>query len=506
MPQIHPFKVFGLRVLLPAILLLPAAAIAQLPTAPTIPLSSLYGSVTTGPPTATAVPLSLDDAVHRGLQHNLDIVLTAQNQRAASGERLVAINYLLPNIRWKAQRSRNQINLEAEGFRPSTFKKFPAGLIPPGTVIPTVVTANVVEAQATLDQTLFNLQSIELYRAAKQEIRAVDFSFQSARGAVIQEVAGSYLNVLAAEANVRNARSLLATNAEVLRQANLEHQAGTVAGLDVLRAQVQYQQQEQVVIASQNALEKAKVALNREIGLPADQPIDLTDRTPYANLTVMPLDEALRLAYRNRQEYLRLQAEVRSAELQQRAAKYERVPTLDFTGNYGITGTVGGIYHGTFLAQGTLNILLFREAKLRGDRDVANAAEREAMARLENFRGQIQAEVRDSMLDVSATQQLVKVARSNVDLARAALNDATDRFRNGVADDLPVVQAQSSLAAAQAQLVNSLYRYNVAKLALARSVGIIDREFHSYLGTSTRAANSGQLFRGGSNMTPAPSE
>lgn len=504
---VHKLKT-GCAVLFGGVLLaLPAAALAQqLPTAPTIPASSLYGSVTVGPPTATTILLSLDDAVRRGLQRNLDMVLTAQNQRAASGERLVAINYLMPIVRGNAKRSRNQINLEAEGFRPSTFKKFPAGLIPPGTVIPTVVTVNVVEAQVTLDQPLFNLQSIELYRAAKQEIRAVDYSFQSARGAVIQEVAGSYLNVLAAESNVSNARSLLATNAEILRQANLEHQAGTVAGLDVLRAKVQYQQQEQVVIASQDALEKAKVALNREIGLPADQPIDLTDRTPYADLSVMPLDEALRLAYRNRQEYLRLQAEMRSAELQQRAAKYERMPTLDFTGNYGVTGTVGGVYHGTFLAQGTLNIPLFREAKLRGDRDVADAAEREAMARLENFRGRIQAEVRDSMLDVSATQQLVKVARSNVDLARAALSDTTDRFRNGVADDLPVVQAQSSLAAAQAQLVNSLYRYNVAKLALARSVGIIDREFHSYLGTSTQATNSGQLFRGGSNATPAPSE
>ena len=81
-----------------------------------------------------------------------------------------------------------------------------------------------------------------------------------------------------------------------------------------------------------------------------------------------------------------------------------------------------------------------------------------------------------------ASQQLVSVARSNVDLANATLNDSTDRFRNGVADDLAVVQAQSALAAAQAQLVGSLYQYNVAKLGLARSIGVIDRQFHAYLG------------------------
>lgn len=502
---VHKWKAASAQLFGAMLLVLPMAASAQLPTAPSVPLSSLQGSVTSGPPTETAIPLSLDDAVKRGLQHNLAIVLTAQNQRAAAGERLVAINYLMPVITGDAQRSRNQINLAAMGFRPGTFKKFPAGLIPPGTVIPAVVTVNVVEAQATLDQPLFNLQSWELYRAAKQEIRAVDYSFQSARGAVIQDVAGSYLSVLAAEANVRNANSLLTTNAEILRQANLEHQAGTVAGLDVLRAKVQYRQQEQVVIASQNALEKAKVALNRQIGLPADQPIDLTDRAPYGNLSMMPLDRALGLAYRNRQEYLRLQAELRSAELQSRAARYERMPTLDFNGNYGVTGTVGGVYHGTFLAQGTLTIPLFREAKLRGDRDVSLVRQREATARLANFRGQIQAEVRDSMLDVSTTRQLVNVARSNVDLSLAALNDTQDRFRNGVADDLPVVEAQSTLAGAQAQLVSSLYRYNVAKLALARSIGVIDREFHNYLGTQPAAAQNRPLH-GVNSTTPVPSE
>lgn len=501
----------GFRIAVLAMLALPTGASAQIPTqiptAPALPPNAISGSVTAGPPTATVISLSLDDAVRRGLQHNLAIVLSMQNQRAASGERLVAINYLLPNVSWNARRSRNQINLAAEGFTPSVFKKFPPNFIPPSELasIPTVVTVNLVSAQANLDQTLFDLQSLELYRAAKQEIQAVDFGFQSARGAVIQQVAGSYLQVLAAAANVTNAQGLLATNAEILRQADLEHQAGTAAGLDVLRARVQYQQQEQAVIAAQNTWEKAKVTLNREIGLPADQPIDLTDTTPYAGIEMMPLSEALQEAYANRQEYLRLQAELRSAELQSRAARYERLPTVDFSGNYGVTGTVGGLYHGTFLAQGTLNIPLFREAKFRGDRDVADAATHNAMSQLANFRSQIEAEIRDNMLDVAATQQLVSVARSNVDLAHTALGDATDRFRNGIADDLPVVQAQAALAGAEAQLVNGLYQYNVAKLALARSLGIIDREYRAYLRTPVQTAGSYGFFHNlhGGAFSPA---
>lgn len=488
-----------------AIAIFSATAAAQTLNAPTLPAQSIYGSVTSAPPTTEVLPLSLDDAIRRGLQHNLQITLAKQNQRAASGEGLEAISYLMPTVTWQAQRSRNQINLATQGFRPSVFARFPTGLLPPGITIPTLVTVNQVVAQATLRQTLFDLRSFELYRAAKQEIRGVDFAFLSTRGEVIQTVGDSYLLALADEANVANAKGLLATNAEILRQATLEHQAGTAAKLDELRARVQYQQQEQTVIAQQDTFEKSKVALNREIGLPADQPIQLTDATPYAALEVMPLPEALRLAYANRQEYLRLQAKLRSAQLQSHAARYERLPTLKFNGTYGVTGTVGGLYHGTFIAQGTLNIPLFREAQFRGDRDVADAQTANAMSQLASFRTEIEAQIRDSMLDVSASEQLVTVARSNVDLAHASLSDATERFQNGISDDLPVVQAQASLAAAQTQLVNSLYRYDEAKLALARSTGIIDRQYRAYLGTAPQTASSSS-FDNSLRRAQAPAE
>jgi outer membrane protein TolC len=458
---------------------------------------TVYGSVSSGPAVDTVLPLSLDDAIRRGLQANLQTTLVKQDQRIVSGERLEVTNFLMPNLTWQAERQRQQINLQAQGFSSKLIHSFPPGLVPPAELnnIPVVVTANVVIARADLTQQLFNLQSFELYRAAREETKAVDFSYQSSRGQVIQTVADTYLRVLASAANVENAKGLLATDAEVLRQANLKHQAGVVARLDELRARVQYQQQQQVVIAQQNAFEKAKVDLNREIGIAADQPIQLTDSTPYATLVAIPLDEALRLAYANRQEYLYLKAKLRSAEFQSRAARYERLPTLTFKGNYGVTGTVGSIYHGTFLAEGTLNVPLFKEAQFRGDRDVADAAAKAATAQLANFHEQIEAEIRDNMLDVAAAQKLVDVARSNVDLSHATVNDATDRFRNGVDSDLPVVEAQSSLATAEAQLVNSLYEYNVAKIALARSLGVVDRQYREYLsGPATETRSSvGQL-------------
>jgi outer membrane protein TolC len=90
--------------------------------------------------------------------------------------------------------------------------------------------------------------------------------------------------------------------------------------------------------------------------------------------------------------------------------------------------------------------------------------------------------VRAALLDVNANAKLVGVARSNLDLATRALSDETDRVNAGVDDNLPLVTAQATLAGAQSDLVESLYQYNVSKLALARAAGVLEQQYRVYLG------------------------
>jgi outer membrane protein TolC len=94
----------------------------------------------------------------------------------------------------------------------------------------------------------------------------------------------------------------------------------------------------------------------------------------------------------------------------------------------------------------------------------------------------IEQQIRASMLDVESSAELVKVARSNVDLAQQALSDSRDRFAAGVDDNLPVVQAQATLAAAQSQLVNTEFQLNQTRLALARNTGVVETQYKQYLG------------------------
>jgi outer membrane protein TolC len=441
-----------------------------------------YGSVTIVKPTDGVKPLTLDEAIGMGIEHNLALIEAREQEQSVKAQSLESLQTLLPTVTAQADSGAHQINLAALGFSSSLLGKA-APLFPDLNLssFSTVVKVNVTDAMVNYSQTLFSLPNIDRYRAAKANVVAAYFNKQSSRGLVVLTVGNAYLQTLALGAQVDNAQALLQADQVLLNQAVAEHQAGTAANLDELRARVQFQTQQQAVISADVNFKKAKIALNREIGLPAEQEIKLTDATPYADLAAMNIDQAKEIAYRSRQDYQSLQAQVRAAQLQRKAARWERLPTLDFQGNYGVTGVTGALYHGTFVAAGSLNLPLFQEAKFRGDSGVAAANLTNLMQQLSALKEQINQQLRDSILDVQTATELVRVAQSNVELASKELEQTTDRFQAGVDDNLPVVQAQATLADAETTLINTTSQHNQAKLGLARNLGIVDTQYATYL-------------------------
>jgi outer membrane protein TolC len=142
--------------------------------------------------------------------------------------------------------------------------------------------------------------------------------------------------------------------------------------------------------------------------------------------------------------------------------------------------TIGS--HGIFSAVGTVSVPIFREARLRGDIEASQAQVNAVNAQLDDLRSRIDQQVRSALLDVSAARKLVEVARSNVELSTRALSDQTERVNAGIDDTLPLVTAQATLAGAQTSMVESLYQYNLSKLALARAAGVLEQQYHYYLG------------------------
>jgi len=451
----------------------------ELPQAPTPNPSvmKLAGDVVVEGATPGAMPLSIDEAIDRGLNRNLGILLNLQNQRLVHGQVLTVKNNLLPSMTATVKSSAQQINLAALGFKGSKLKELGFQ----GTFNP-IVKVDVTSAELSLNQQLFNVPAYYLYRAAQRADDVASWTTLNQRGVVALNVGTQYLRALADSSEIDNARALLKADEVALNQAVASHDAGVGTNLDVLRARVQLQTQQQALINAENTFAKDKIALNRLMGLPAEQELTLTDTAPYAEFAAMPLDDAMRLAMERRKDLRSLESQMDVADRTLKAVKAERYPSLAFDGYYGVVGETQGLYHGVFSAAGKLNFPIFEEGQLRGEREVATAQLTGLRQQIASLKVTIEQQIRSSMLDVDAANEQVKVARSNVDLATQVVQDATDRFAAGVDDNLAVVQAQATLAAAQTRLVETLYTYNQSKLALARNTGVVETQYKTYLG------------------------
>jgi len=125
---------------------------------------------------------------------------------------------------------------------------------------------------------------------------------------------------------------------------------------------------------------------------------------------------------------------------------------------------------------------LFTGGLIEGEETQAQSTLRQRQAERENLRGQIDYDVRAALLNLQAAKEQVAVARENVDLANENLARSQERFAAGVTDSVEVVQAQQSLSSANDQYFTGTYSHNLAKLQLARAIGVARANYGHYLG------------------------
>lgn len=458
----------------------PQAALPSAPSASVRPLV-LTGGVTIEREQPGVVRLTLDDAIATALKENTELRLRADQEKYVHGQVLTVGNALAPNLSINAYSQAQEIDLAAMGFKSSTLSGFSFNGHPVGTIAE-IVKVNTTSAEVQLSQALFNVPAFYLYRAAKKAVTATNWQTLNSRGGVVFAVGGLYLRALADAAQIRNAEGLVKQDELVYEHAKASKDAGVGINLDVLRAQVELQQEQQALVQAQNAEAKDKIQLNREMNQPAGQELELVDTVPFAQFDELSIEDALKLAYVRRKDLRGYEAQLDVATATAKAVRFERVPSLSFGGYYGVIGETTGSYHGNFVAEGQLSVPVFEEGTLRGQKEVAAAQQRGLNQRIESTRASIEGEIRSSMLDVESAAELVKVAHSNVGLATEALSDATMRFTAGVDDNLPVVRAQAALVTAQTQVIQAEFQYNYAKLTLARNTGVVETEYKQYLG------------------------
>jgi outer membrane protein TolC len=435
----------------------------------TLSQNPYLGGIPSGKLGAAPIDLSLEGAVTLGLKQNLGGALATDVVTDARGQHWQALSELLPNVVTDTGFGVHQVNVKAAfGI---TIPKEPPIIGPFG----------YFDSRAYLTQPVFNWASIERARSSQAQVKAAEFSTKDARELIVLVVVSNYLLVIADQSEVESATSQRDTAKALLQQASDQKAAGLASAVDVLRSQVQLQSREQKLISARNNLAKQRLVLARAIGLPLGQQFEITTHVPYQELTHSSLDEAIQSAYKTRADFQGQVNRVRSAELVRKAACAERYPTLGAETDYGLSGVTPGSSHGTVDAAATLRIPIFQGGKVHADVLRADASLTEERQRLEDLRARIDQEVRDVYLDLEAAAQEVSVEKSAVTLASQTLEQSRDRFTSEVTDNVEVVQAQDALAIANDAYIASLYSYNLAKISLARAMGVAESRYSEYL-------------------------
>jgi outer membrane protein TolC len=446
-----------------------ATASAQTPDNQLGSTSPFLGSAPKAAISATPVDLSVKDAVQRALEFNLGLLLQEEAVKNAHGARWRALADLLPDISAGFITSRQVINLDAYGFQadPSIIGPF-----------------NVYDARVYASQPLLDLRAANDARAASANERAQALGVRTARDLVTLVAVNLYLESVAGSSRIEAAHAQQATADALYRQANDMKQAGLIAGIDVLRAQVQLQNQRQRSIRVENDFEKSKLQLARAIGLPVGQAFTLTDRIPYAPLADVTLESALKTAYESRADFLAARERLAAAEASRRAAESDHIPTVHLDADYGVLGQTLSEAHPTFRVAANVRVPIFDGGKSTARRIETDAELKRRQAELEDTRGRVEYDVRTAMLDLRAAGQQLEAAQTNVTLAGQELEQARDRFAAGVAGNIEVTQAQQSVALATESYIDALYSHNLAKASLARAVGTAEQSVMAFLGGS----------------------
>jgi outer membrane protein TolC len=423
------------------------------------------GAVQAGP------PLTLRDAIQRGLTHNLAVTGLTQAAEQARGRQAIAHSALMPNVTGDFSAAGQQVNLGALGV----------GINIPGVLFDDLVRFGVIDLRARLSQTVLNLSTMNTYRAAGEAVRASELTVEDSRDLIVLSVGGAYLESLATRARLRATQTQIETATSIHQKAIQQQSAGLATPLDVNRAQAQVLLAQQRLALQQADFAKRKINLARMIGLPPTDQFDLAEDVPFSPAPAMALEDALKQAAERRSDLKAAEAQVRAAERSLDAARAERLPSVSVTANYGANRASDKPMHQTYLVAGLVRVPIWEGGRTEGVITQAAAALTQRRTELEDVKAQVEGDVRKAFADITAAAAQVTAASANADVTRDNLALTRQRFDAGIADNVAVVQSQEAFAAAGYDYINSVFAHNVAKLALARTIGRAWEDIGRYL-------------------------
>jgi len=419
----------------------------------------------------TSYRLTMQDAIHKALQANLNVLLAQSRVDEAEGSRERSLSAaLLPRIYAQTYASMQNRNLRA------------FGISVPGLPLPAVVGPfSNYDARIYAQQNILDLATYRTFKASESAVDANKLDERNARDLIVRVTAALYLNAQAAASRVDAAQSRVNDSDTLLKLATDKHDAGTATGVDVLRAQVQLANEQQSLLVAQNELKQSFLTLSRNMGDSPGTNIELAEPLQYRALTQPQPDALLPIALLARADYLSLAKQRESLVEQQRANRARYFPKVSVNGNIGELGrSIGGMTT-TGMIQGQVDFTVFDRDRSGEALQIASRVKR-VDAQIADLQRGVDQDIRQALLNLDSATQQVNVAEQGQILARRELTLSQDRFQAGTANNVEVVTAQDGLARADENYIMAVTRHVDAKCALARALGDSEKNMQQFLG------------------------
>jgi outer membrane protein len=414
--------------------------------------------------------LTLQQAVSLAVKQNTTAQIAQIVAKQSVEQKNIARAELLPQANLNVGEEWQRINLAAE-FGGGGFPGLPAGTTFPGHIGPFAL----FSAGVGFNGQIFDLTLFRRYQAARSSADASRLDAQSSREQVILLVVSQYIGTLRATADVQASQSRVDLAQALYDQAADLQKEGVGTGIDTLRANVELQNEKQRLIEAQAQRETNLFGLSRLLNLDPRQQVDLADSLSFFETPQPELEESIEQGLAARPEWKSLEEQVKSASYEKKASSESRLPSAHFSGNYTQLGVSPTAVIPTYTYSGSVTMPIFTGGRIHAEIARANLEIQRIEQQQQDLRNQIALEVKTALINLGSARNEVQVANSGVQLSKEEVDQARDRFRAGVANNIEVIQAQDSLARANDNQIAALYRFNQARADLARSIGQMEK-------------------------------
>lgn len=311
---------------------------------------------------------------------------------------------------------------------------------------------------------------------ARQNLFAADLTHNAAIQSVILQVESAYFNYMANSALLGAEKSAIAEARANLSAAQQRDSVGLATIADVLQARTALSQEQLNFETIQGSLQTARGDLAAAMGIPPNVSYDVEQlpESPPVRAVSTTVDSLIAEAVDRRPDLAAARAVAASAEAAVRVSRSGGLPSLALGStagrSYSDPGSYGGNSYGVTLG---LSVPLFTGFSHQYDVAAARARADAASAQADVLTQQVTTQVFTSYYALQTAGQRVATAADLLASAIQSEQVAGGRYREGVGSIIDLLTAQSALANARAQQVQSRWQWYTALVQLAHDSGVL---------------------------------